>query len=233
MKYEDGKEITGVGDLQTEAQDNLNEIFFGKQKPASEIKELEEGTPAKRILDEFGVFIKQILIRNIDPTDEIIRTSLQDKIKAQTEAAASLERAKGERDATKTRADGKEYETKTIGKAEAGVIKLKINAQSAGLKKIAQDLELDKNDRALLYMANMVEKMMESSNHSLVMGGPGDLGQSILAAANMMNGGLDKVKSGDTSGLDDIKQSIQGLDENDKQQLKALLEETPQVKKEE
>lgn len=175
--------------LQTEVQDKLDELLGLPGKDAEHQPDsYEAGTPALMIYKVYGVWLKRVQIRDIDPTDSAIRANLQEVLKAQTAAAAKSEEAKGnrdakrteaegERDATKTKADGTAYEIEKKGKASAVAILAELNARADGLKKLATDLELSKAEGGgqILIIAETLKEMFKKAGHTIIAGSPGDI----------------------------------------------------------
>lgn len=219
------------GTLHTEAQKNLNKFLFGEESQEGEIspENYKEGTPARMIYDVYGIWLKRVRIRDIDPTDTKIRDNLQEKLIAQTKAAATVETAKGERDSRVIKADGQVYETTEVGKAEAGVIRMKHIANGEGLEVISKKLDLKPEENKILFAAEMAIKMTENSQYTYLAGMPGDIGTWIMAAADQMKGGLQKVKNetADTQiGFDEIKKAFNGLEPKKQEELLKLAEKT-------
>jgi regulator of protease activity HflC (stomatin/prohibitin superfamily) len=230
------KELAGVsGTLQIDARERLNK-FLGLPSD-KEIHDdpdcqfpykYESGKPARMVYDIYGIWLKRVRIRDIDPTDPGIREFLQKKLKAQTEAAALVEKAKGERDSQITKADGQVYETFNVGKAEADVITVKYRAKGTGLKNISDKLKFTNKENEILVAAETTIELAQKSDYTYLAGDPGNIANFALAFADRLRGGMKKIESGSKEeaqiGFAEIKKVWENLTEGQRAELAKLTE---------
>lgn len=185
--------------LQTKAQQNLDKIL-GLSETVVDPENYAKEKVAYTIYRDYGVWLKRVSIRDIDPTDSAIRSSLEAKLKAQTEAAAATEKAKGTRDSKIITTDGEVYETKEKGKANAYAIEVGYKARARGLNIVAEKLGLTPEDNKIMLVAEMISDLAEKSDYTYISGDPASVGNWALAAVDRMKDGVQKIKTG--SGAD-------------------------------
>lgn len=200
----DGKEVFETGDLQKYAQTSMNILFYRESEPCfSTPLAFHKNSLACYIYANYGFWIKQILVRDIDPVDDKIRTALQSQIIAKTEAAAKIEAATGNAEAMKIDAEAKSNFTRQTGEAEADVIKIKaeaeakaitakLEAKGSGLKDIAEKLQIPKEDATVLLGTEAAGEIFKNSKYTYLSGQPTDILKSIVFAA-------DNLKKGETN----------------------------------
>ena len=195
----------------------------------------KSGAPARMIYDIYGIWLKRVRIRDIDPTDPKIREFLQKKLKAQTEAAALVEKAKGERDSQITKADGQVYETFNVGKAEADVITAKFRAKGTGLKNIGDKLQFTKEENKILVAAETTIELAQKSDYTYLAGEPSNIANFALAFADRLRGGMEKIESGSIEeaqiGFAEIKKVWGDLTEDQQAELVKLAEKPAEKNK--
>jgi len=180
--------------LQSSAQGRLNKALgFPEDSFANWPHLYKDSGVARMIYDVYGVWLKRVQITDIDPTDPSIRSSLQELLKAEIDATAVAKKAVGERNATKTKADGDSYATEKNGKASATVILEALKARATGLKKMAKDLSLSEGRKGeLLLAADVLERVLKEANYTYMTGNPGDVSGWLSAIADRFDVGKNK-----------------------------------------
>ena len=195
-------EETGSGksaSLQVDAQKRINQFLGLSETDEDGIDPLpttySEGSRARMIYDAFGWWLKRVRIRDIDPTDQSIRESLQNLMKARAKAAADIAEAKGARDAEVITTDGKTYKIKQVGKAEAEAFDKMTKAQKERLA------DLGFEDGMPIIVAEVFENIAGKAKHTYFSGGGNDLMQLIMGAADRIKG------KGNGGGKDETKKT--------------------------
>ena len=224
--------------LHLQVQDKFNELFgFSKEesKIPDEPTEYPEEKPARMIYDIYGIWVKHVLIRDVDPVEEEMRKNLQKKFTAQTEAAANIEKAKGDKVAKIQRADGEVYEIRETGKARAGASQAMFEAKAAGLKKISENLGLNEEDNKLLFLAEQTIEMAKESDYTYFSGEGGQIGPMAMGFADRLARSIDKIRTGSTKeakvGFKEIKEAWDKLTDEQRVELSKLTEKGKDGKK--
>lgn len=194
--------------------------------PISDRNCYPEGSPVRMIYDEYGFLVKRVELRDIDPTDEKIRISIQDIFKAKNKAIEEVETAKGDQQAKIKRTVGDVYRTTELGKADGIATIYRSNGTAKGYELIKEKLKLSDANSALLLTTDMTVKALENADYTYLSGQPGDIGNWAMAAVDRMQGGLDKINSGSDNeasiGFEEIKTAWDGLTDEQKVKLSGI-----------
>ena len=169
-----GADPSGVSkDLQTQAQQKMNTILGLPANGIYEISDSDKSSRnsiAKRIYSDFGIWLKKVEVRDIDPTDSAIRGNLNQRLTAQTEAAATMERAKGVKQATITTAEGEAQAISMKGQAEADVVRMALEQKAKGLAEMMKASGIPKKQAAPLIVNSeaFLRAMAQVENISMV-----------------------------------------------------------------
>lgn len=108
-------------DIKTKASNTLKETFgLSKKKINGEKKRDPEGIATKLFKEEWGMWVRDITIGELEAADPEIEDALAAQMKARTKALAEIETAKGDEIAFERRGIGKEKYIKNIIKGFAG-----------------------------------------------------------------------------------------------------------------
>ncbi len=188
---------------------SINEPVY--QQP----EDYPKGKPARMIYDEYGIWLKRVRVRDIDPTEPKIRESLQEVLKARTDAAATAEKAKGTRDKDILEGIGQASKELKVGKAQAEVILAKFRAKGTGLNSIGKKLGFNAEDNKLLASVEMAIELASKSDYVYMTGDPANVGNWALAAVDRFKSGAAKIASGTNGeakvGLEEIKTAVEGM----------------------
>ncbi len=224
---EKGKVPEGKTRLQTSVQAELDKLlgFVSGDVRIEHGRDYDEKTPVGIIYKDYGIWLKRVSIRDIDPTDDEMRKALQEKFKARTAAASEIEIAKGKKESKIIQADGKTYEIRELGKANAGAERAMYFAKGDGMKKMSKDLRLKPEDAPIILATETVNETLKNADYTYLSGQPGDIASMAMAAVDRLKGSKDQLskdKTGSKPNVGNMKKLWDDLTDEQKAEITQL-----------